>query len=569
MNKTFADFNIPLNGSNGAEQKTTCPECSHKRKPGNQKIKCLSVNVDKGLWNCHNCAWSGRLPGKDKHYERREAVKLYAKPKFKYHGLDPIGKKFMANRGITDRVLERNKITSKKGTIQFPYLKGGDVVNIKHRTQEKDFYQETGAEKIFYGYDDIPDSLGGTQEATLIIVEGEIDRLSLEVAGFQNCVSVPDGAPNPDGKEFASKFSFMTDDATTQKLKDVTRFILAVDNDAPGKKLESELARRLGPEKCVRVEWPEGNKDANDVLVRMGVEALHESLEFTTPYPIAGLYEPKDLALLNLYDHGMKPGVDIGWMATQKFYCLSEDTGDLHILTGIPGHGKSEWLDAVLVNLADSEGWNFGVFSPENLPLEQHAAKIIEKKLGLPFRDGFSGQRMTRDQVKSAQAWLDAHFSFILPPEKETTIEGILELARKLVFQKGIRGLVIDPWNEIDHARPSAMSETEYISDSLSRIRRFARTYQVHVWVVAHPTKLHKDKDSGKVPVPTPYDISGSAHWRNKADFCLTVYRNMDPKLDSKEVEIHIQKVRRKHLGRLGVAKLVYEYSTGKYLDPR
>ena len=145
------------------------------------------------------------------------------------------------------------------------------------------------------------------------------------------------------------------------------------------------------------------------------------------------------------------------------------------------------------------------------------------------------------------------------------TVDGVLRLARALVFRKGIKGLVIDPWNELDHSRSSNQSETEYISDALTKIRRFARTYGVHVWLVAHPTKMQKGSD-GKYPVPNPYDVSGSAHWRNKADNCLTVWRDLSAP-HNREVQVHVQKIRFKEIGQIGLAKLTYDPTTGRYSD--
>ena len=109
------------------------------------------------------------------------------------------------------------------------------------------------------------------------------------------------------------------------------------------------------------------------------------------------------------------------------------------------------------------------------------------------------------------------------------------------------------------------MTETEYISQSLTKVRRFARKYKVHVWLVAHPAKLRK-LDNGNYPVPTPYDISGSAHWRNKADNCLTIWRNMNIPENSL-VGIYVQKIRFKEIGCLGKAELKYEYNTGRYYE--
>ena len=190
--------------------------------------------------------------------------------------------------------------------------------------------------------------------------------------------------------------------------------------------------------------------------------------------------------------------------------------------------------------------------------------KLLEKHLRKPFRLGPT-ERMTPDDIFPGLEWLGEHFSFILPDEDDLTVNGVLRLARSLVYRKGIKGLVIDPWNELDHSRTSNQSETEYISDSLTKIRRFARKYGVHVWLVAHPTKLQK-QTNGKYPVPTPYDVSGSAHWRNKADNCLAVWRDLS-ELDSKEVQVHVQKIRFKEVGQIGMVELVYDYLTGRYFD--
>lgn len=106
---------------------------------------------------------------------------------------------------------------------------------------------------------------------------------------------------------------------------------------------------------------------------------------------------------------------------------------------------------------------------------------------------------------------------------------------------------------------------TEYISQSLTKVRRFARTYGVHVWLVAHPTKLVKDT-KGCYPVPTPYDVSGSAHWRNKADNCLCVWRDV-AQSECRVVDIHVQKIRFQEIGKPGKATLAYDYATGRYLE--
>ena len=265
-----------------------------------------------------------------------------------------------------------------------------------------------------------------------------------------------------------------------------------------------------------------------------------------------------------LYDNGMTRGTSTGWPSLDQHYTVAPSQWTL--VTGIPGHGKSEFLDDMMVNLMN-RGWVFAVYSPENQPCEIHLAKLVEKCIGLPFRDG-PNQRMTKKQMLDTVYWLNFKLSFVNPTgEQPKCIEDILYSAWAW-FQVSAgkhRGIVIDPWNELAHTRPIGTSETEYISQTLSEVRRFARTRNCHVWIVAHPRTLYRDKD-GKTPIPRAYDVSGSAHWFNKADNILCVWRETGEDATD-EVQIHVQKVRFKHIGRPGVVYLRYDRVTGKYRE--
>jgi twinkle protein len=226
--------------------------------------------------------------------------------------------------------------------------------------------------------------------------------------------------------------------------------------------------------------------------------------------------------------------------------------------------GKSAVLDAMLVNLALQHGWRFTVCSPENQPLQRHAAALMEIWAGQAFSRG-SVLRMDKETKDAAKTWLAQHFTFILPDEADCTLPGILDLVGQVKDQHTIDGVVIDPWNELEHRRPAGMSETEYTSQALSKMRRFARFEDVHLWLVAHPTKLQKDVKLGTYPVPTLYDISGSAHFRNKADMGLSVWRDVSNERSA--TEIHVQKVRFRECGRIGNAGLYFDRDTGRYSE--
>jgi twinkle protein len=262
-----------------------------------------------------------------------------------------------------------------------------------------------------------------------------------------------------------------------------------------------------------------------------------------------------------LYAEGLPSGLSLGWNSLARLYTVRP--GELTVVTGIPGHGKSALLSAMITNLAVQQGWTFAVCSPENLPLERYAARLLELYLGAPFSAG-TAHRMTGEMFEQAKTWLDMHVSFLLPEEQSPTVAHLLDLARTQVFRMGVKGVVIDPWNELDHSRTPHLQETEYISQALSQIRRFARQHQVHIWLVAHPTKLQKGND-GHYPVPTACDIAGSAHWRNKADNVLSVWR--DVTASDHRVQVHVQKIRFREVGRVGTVELVFDPLTGRFQE--
>lgn len=560
--KAWADYGLDFPDVFSGERYSTCPLCSPRRKKKN--IKCLSANGDKLAWVCHHCGWSGTLKEGVDH--KSDPFKWggpkYRKPEYAVPKsmLPEEILQWFSNRGIGEEIVFRNNISYERvympqvegfvDAIRFPFYRSGEVANIKSRDLNKNFRLETNAERIFYGMDDITGD-------TAIIVEGEIDKLSFEAIGYQNCISVPDGAPSPTAKNYSSKFSFL--EGCEEFLAKITTFILAVDGDEPGQKLEEELVRRLGKHRCKRVQWPEGCKDANEVLVQEGRNVLLEVLKSARDYPIDGIFKVADISQqIDILYCGKTPrGESTGWDGIDKHYTVR--IAEMSIITGIPGHGKSEWLDALMVNMAMQSGWTFAIFSPENQPLERHFAKLAEKLMGKPFFPGYH-ERMTSTELREAKDYLQRWFTFVLPSEDKLTVDGILELSKHVVLKDGIKGLVIDPWNEIDHTRPAGMTETEYISYCLTKIRRFARQYSLHVWLVAHPTKLRK-QDDGMYPVPTPYDISGSSAWRNKADNCIAIYRH----IENNRVDVHVQKIRFKEIGKIGMVTLKYDAISGRY----
>jgi twinkle protein len=263
-----------------------------------------------------------------------------------------------------------------------------------------------------------------------------------------------------------------------------------------------------------------------------------------------------------LWKNGLPCGDKTGWMSLDKHYTVSP--GQFTVVTGWPGSGKSEWLDALLVNL-QRQGWKFAIFSPENQPVELHIAKLLEKLSGKPFGHGPT-ERMTNEEVDEWSDDLEQSFAFMESPTDDAlSVQDVIAAAEPYLSTFGHkRGLVIDPWNELEHWRPSNLTETEYVSQTLSFVRNWARRNKVHVWIVAHPQKMRREE--GKLPIPRPDMIAGSQHWWNKADCAVTVFRDFE-KLDSQDVDVYVQKVRFKHIGRPGFVTLQYDRVTGRYFE--
>lgn len=568
--RTWTDVGIDLalaKGS-GPERKMPCPQCSPWRKK--QEYPCLNVNVDTDMWHCWHCGWSGGLAHGDEQAAGRPTARprAYRRPIYQVPPSPATAlRTWFAERGIPADILMRRQISlgsvympqveEEVMAIQFPYFRDGAVVNIKYRDRRKHFRMVGGAERVLYGLDDISGQ-------SVVMTEGEIDALSVEVAGYSSVVSVPDGAPAPGSKDYASKFDYLA--SADALLAPMQRIILAVDTDGAGQALAEELARRLGVERCWRVRWTDGCKDANEVLMRDGVEALRACLDHATPWPVRGIVHVEDVreALETLYRDGLVGGVSPGWPSLAQHYTVRE--GELTVITGVPSHGKTRLLSHMLLHLAHEQGWRLSVFTPEHAPLERYVRLQLEQYLGLPFER----IRTMDEPIRwEAEDFLNMHFSYLLPEDHTPTVSSLLALAHVQVRRQGIKGLVLDPWNWIEHSRPRGQMETEYVSEKLTELKLFALRHQVHVWVVVHPTKLQKAQRGeyqGKFPPPTLYDAAGSAHWYNKADCGLSVWRDVESA--TRVTEVHIQKIRHEEIGSPGMVPLVYDPVTKRYGEP-
>jgi twinkle protein len=431
-------------------------------------------------------------------------------------------------------------------TVQFPFFRDGEVIDVKYRSGAKDFKLYKDAERIFYNIDSIKYS------KEVIICEGEIDCLSFIEAGIMNVVSTPNGSTNGN-----VNLSYL--DRHIDYFEGKEKIYLALDDDEPGRNVSKEFIRRLGAHRCYLVTqgWKDtlGVKDANEYLKKYGKERLAFSIQQAKEVPIEGIFSISDYSvdMDTLYENGFQKGYTIGH---SNFDTLcSFELGRLCVVTGIPGHGKSEFVDEIAVLLNMRYDFKFAYFSPENYPATYLYAKLISKITGKTFDNKYLPKK-EYDEVKE---YINNNF-YTIYPKADFTIEEIIKKAEYLVKKRGIKGLVVDPYNKLESRIPSGMNETNYISKQLDDLVTFAQKNNVLVFLVAHPRKM-QIKDS-KPESPSLYDINGSANFFNKTDFGFTVYR--DRSQDSVSVIIH--KVKFRHLGGCGTAVFQYNFHNGRYI---
>lgn len=483
----------------------------------------------------------------------------YTKPTERLQKVSDKILKFFESRGISNNTLLRFGITEstefmpqtgqEEPVICFNYYREGQLVNIKFRGPKKTFKLEKGAELIFYNLDAVKDS------STVYIVEGEMDALALYEADVYNVISVPNGAG-------AKNQNLTYLDNCIKSFENKEEIILITDNDEPGRALRYELARRLGFNRCRMVQFPSGIKDANECLMKHGKDELKRVCTDLIEFPIEGVVSVFDMVdqVVDFYDNGYPHGYYVPLEGFKDNIDLQLMLGQFGAVTGIPGSGKSEFIDWLMVKMSIVHGWVWGIFSPENQPESIHATKLLEKFTGKSFahRKDVS-QRMTRDELSNGLYFLHQHFHFIKVGEDSQTLEGVLDKVSDLILQKGIKGFLIDPWNKLEIG--SAASETIAVNRALSKTSMFCKTKMVHGIIIAHPTKIPKIAGTKKYEVPTMYNISGSANWYNQIDWGGVVYRDRDEEV----VTFYLQKLRFSWLGKEGQSSYRYNTYTRQY----
>lgn len=539
---TFNQYGLKEGDSQGI-----CPLCSEDRKK--DKEKCALYDWETGIGTCSHCSTSFQM---HTFARKGEVDKLYTRPEAT--PIVEVGTKveeWFKTRSITNKTLNELKITEGKAwmpqtsreenTIQFNYFMGGELLNIKYRDGRKNFKLHKGAEKVFYNIDSV------VGHDYVVIAEGEMDVCSIHQCGMTSAVSVPNGATTGN-----NNLEYL--DACVDYFEDKDRIIIAVDNDEAGQALQYELIRRLGAENCWLVNFDDC-KDANEYHMKYGENALCERFNTAKQVPLENVLTFKDIEgdVAEFVKHGFKPGFQIGLPGFDDIF--STYTSQFITVTGIPSHGKSDFVDQMCVGYNKNYGWKTAYASPENSPTYLHAHKLMRKIWkGMPGVDDIDSPKW-----KDVSEVVNDNFYFI--DMDKYSLESVLAKGAELVKRKGIKVLVIDPYNKVRSAT-SQSDVNVYTMDYLAQVEVFCKKYDVLAILVAHPIKMSTDIETKKPMEPTMYNIKGGGEWYDASYHGLLVHRDFT----RGTVKVKVLKVKFQNLGENGAeAHFTWDKASGLY----
>jgi twinkle protein len=334
-----------------------------------------------------------------------------------------------------------------------------------------------------------------------------------------------------------------------EQLSEVDAFVLDVVSDA----WREELARRLGRHRCRWTDGAASVAEADDVVSG----AIH--------WPVDGeiTVDAMGEGIDQLYEADLPPGLSTGWAAVDELFTVNP--ARITVITGIPSHGKSSWMEMLALNLTASAGWKWGIFSPEHAPYSRHFLRLAEKFIGKPVRSGFVGRpKMDLAELETAKAAIGSHFFWLEGGPDGMEFDRLMDMARQMVTARGINGLIVDPFNELSLPGRRGDDDPETIGNCIRAFRRLSRATGLHVFILAHPTKMELDKRTNTYPPPRLYNISGTAHWRNRVDFGITVHRAKFGEPGG-EVLVLVEKAKWDNEGKPGHTSLYYQPWCGRY----
>lgn len=411
-------------------------------------------------------------------------------------------------RGLSAELLEHMSVKPVEHpalgmAVQIPYVRAGKPYAAKFRSVDrKDWRSSQGVSRGLFNEDALTH-----QDGPAVITEGELDALSVMQAGYLRAVSLPDGW-TADG----DKRQCLID--AEDKFRRAPFVIVAGDNDEAGHSLPRAVANILAGHDVRFAEWPDGCKDANDVLRLYGEGELARCLVEARPIDpaggfITGISDLPPLPERRVLRLGMAP----------YDYGLAFEVGAMSVGTGTPGSGKSTLTTFAAYHIAKSENITVGMLAFETHPhrIRDHLSRLHS---GQPWDE------MTDRQKTETAEFLDRHFRIVHRTYDDIPQGHNLGWLREMIYTLAVRDncklIIVDPWNELEHLPEPGESLTNYINFALQQIRTWADQFNTHICVIAHPRKMMTD---GKPRVPTGYDIADSAAFANKPSLGFSVHQ--------------------------------------------
>ncbi len=514
---------------------STCPICSEQRKK--KKDKCVMLDWSRGLATCQHC---GAVLQMHEYVKSNQKVEYIMPPEKLFN--DPSEKvvSWFNGRGIGLDTIRRLRISgglewmpqtkTDVMTIQFNYFLDSTLVNIKYRDAAKNFKMFKDAEKIFYNLD----SIRFADE--VIITEGEVDVCSVVESGIDNAISVPNGF-NLNGN---INLDYLTN--YYELFESKSKIILCLDNDEAGKKGQQELIRRFGAEKCYLVDLSDC-KDANEYLVKHGPMELAKAIKTAPQCPLENVVTAADVSkeLENFYLNGHQKGFSIGLPQFDNIFTTY--TKQFIVVTGFPSSGKSDFVDQMCVGYNIQHGWKTAYASTENFPAYLHVDKVVRKFYGIRP----DSTQVSDDSWKKTVEHVSKNFFHINYDDGYDLVK-VLAKAEELVKRKGIRVLVIDPYNKVRYKEKISLSINDYTNSYLNLIDTFCKKHDVLVILVAHPNK--PEKINGELQPPTFYDVKGGGEFYDMSPHGILVHRERkDDENTNNLVTVKVLKVKFSNLG--------------------
>lgn len=475
-------------------------------------------------------------------------------------GLSAAALLFATGRKLSGRTLERMGVAS--GTVFFPELqKKSEGLFFKfsdgwkaRAVPDKAFIAGKGFKLSFWNLETVLRA----GPSTVYITEGELDACALVEAGIpqEQVLSVPNGAvekPADEPDREARGYAYVLD-ALKAGLSKTRKFVWCGDMDGPGRSLRADMAKILGVARFWFVDWPDGCKDANDVLKFEGGNFLKEMVTAgALQWPIDGLFklsempEPPTLTL-------WRPG----FAEWESKIMLAPRT--MSVVTGHPGHGKTQLWTQIWFNIVRAYCIPIAVAS-----FETRAKPHIQRYLRT-LLTGKLVKNCDEEELKKADAFIEDRYLFMVHPDGRPSLKWFLDMAEVAVVRHGARIIQVDPWNRLEAARGRDQSETEYIGMCLREIHSFAHDMNCHVQILAHPAKMEGGR---RGQAPGLEDISGSKNWENMVDQGFVVHRPkmFDGKSRVTTAELHHRKARFDELGYPCVLDLDFKPEIGKYVS--